>query len=115
MASEVSRHYTSGDLLARLESRLRADGFDPARPTFEALAPYDHFHGRGLEATEEMANLLEVSGTGHVLDVGSGIGGPARYVALIHGELAEEITANSGRALKELRALPMEVVGRKVA
>ena len=80
-SSEISRHYTRGDLLARLQARLREDGFDPARPTFEALAPYDHFHGRGLEATEEMANLLEVSATDHVLDVGSGIGGPARYMA----------------------------------
>ena len=80
-ASEISRHYTSGDLLARLEARLREDGFDPARPTFEALAPYDHFHGRGLEATEDMANLLDASGTDHLLDVGSGIGGPARYMA----------------------------------
>ena len=80
-ASEISRHYSRGDLLARLEARLREDGFDPARPTFEALAPYDHFHGRGLEATEDMANLLEASRTDHLLDVGSGIGGPARYMA----------------------------------
>ena len=80
-ASDVSAHYSSGDLLARLEARLREDGCDPARPTFEALAPYDHFHGRGLEATEDMADRLQVSGTDHVLDVGSGIGGPARYVA----------------------------------
>ena len=79
--SDVSAHYSSGDLLARLEARLREDGCDPARPTFEALAPYDHFHGRGLEATEDMADRLQVSGTDHVLDVGSGIGGPARYVA----------------------------------
>ena len=28
-----------------------------------------------------MANLLDASGTDHVLDVGSGIGGPARYMA----------------------------------
>ena len=80
-ASEISRHYTSGDLLARLEAKLREDGVEPARATFEALAPYDHFHGRGLEATEDMADLLEVSGTDHVLDVGSGLGGPARYMA----------------------------------
>ena len=80
-ASEIAGHYTSGDLLARLEARLREDGFDPARPTFEALAPYDHFHGRGLEATEDMANRLPVSETDHVLDVGSGLGGPARYFA----------------------------------
>lgn len=80
-ASDISGHYTSGDLLAQLEARLREDGFDPARPTFEALAPYDHFHGRGLEATEDMANLLQVCETDHVLDVGSGLGGPARYFA----------------------------------
>ena len=79
--SEVSAHYTSGDLLARLEGRLREDGVDPARPTFEALAPYDHFHGRGVEATEDMADRFEVAATDHVLDVGSGLGGPARYFA----------------------------------
>ena len=79
--TDISGHYTSGDLLTRLEARLCEDGFDPARPTFEALAPYDHFHGRGLEATEDIANRLPVSGTDHVLDVGSGLGGPARYMA----------------------------------
>ena len=80
-ASAITGHYTSGDLLARLEARLREDGVDPARPTAEALAPYDHFHGRGLEATEDMAGLLRVAETDHILDVGSGLGGPARYMA----------------------------------
>ena len=80
-ASEVSALYTSGDLLARLETRLREDGFDPVRPTFEALAPYDHFHGRGVEATEDLANRLKVAETGHVLDVGSDLGGSARCFA----------------------------------
>ena len=77
--SEISAHYTSGGLLARLEARLREDGCDPARPTLEALAPYDHFHGRGVEATEDLASRLRVAETDHVLDVGSGLGGPARY------------------------------------
>ena len=77
----IPGHYTSGDLRARLEASLREDGVDPARPTTEALAPYDHFHGRGLEATEDLADRLQVSGADHVLDVGSGIGGPARYFA----------------------------------
>ena len=80
-ASDIAAHYTSGDLLARLEARLREDGHDPARPTAEALAPYDHFHGRGLEATEDMANLLQVAESNRILDVGSGLGGPARYMA----------------------------------
>ena len=61
-ARDITDHYTSGDLLARLEASLREDGVDPSRATAEALAPYDHFHGRGLEATEEMAALLRVAG-----------------------------------------------------
>ena len=80
-ACTITDHYTSGDLLARLEARLREDGVDPSRPTVEALAPYDHFHGRGLEATEDMAALLQIAETDHILDVGSGLGGPARYLA----------------------------------
>ena len=79
--SEVSGHYGSGDLLARLGAALRDDGVDPERPSIAALAPYDQFHGRGLEATEELAGLLQVAPTDHILDVGSGIGGPARYLA----------------------------------
>ena len=42
---------------------------DPAHPTLDSLAPYDHFHGRGLEATEEMATLV-IRATGR---------SPARY------------------------------------
>ena len=112
--SEVSRHYTSGDLLARLEVRLREDGCDPARPTFEALAPYDHFHGRGVEATEDMANRLRVAATDHVLDVGSGLGGPARYFVRRFGcrvsgidltaefcEVARKLTSRLGPGLGE--------------
>ncbi|MBV8754303.1 MAG: class I SAM-dependent methyltransferase, partial [Hyphomicrobiales bacterium] len=60
---------------------LAAEGIDPDRPTVEQLAPFDHFHGRGLEATEQAANLVAASPADHVLDVGSGIGGPARYFA----------------------------------
>ena len=77
----IAEHYTRGDLLRRLNAALVEDGCDPARPTFEALAPYDQFHGRGLEATEEIAGLLKVAAGDHLLDVGSGIGGPARYMA----------------------------------
>ena len=78
---DVVGHYASGDLLARLNAALAEDGADPAHPSPDALAPYDHFHGRGLEATEEAAALMRAGASDHILDVGSGIGGPARYVA----------------------------------
>lgn len=83
--SKIADHYTSGTLLQRLNAELASDGADPARPTMEALAPYDQFHGRGLEATEEIAAMLvarmQVGPTHRLLDIGSGIGGPARYLA----------------------------------
>ncbi|MBS0335247.1 MAG: methyltransferase domain-containing protein [Proteobacteria bacterium] len=78
---DIEHHYSSGTLLERLNAALIDDGADPAHPTIEALAPYDQFHGRGMEATEEIAGMLSVAPTDRLLDIGSGIGGPARYMA----------------------------------
>jgi SAM-dependent methyltransferase len=78
---DIARHYSRGDLLSRLNAALIADGVNPEQPTIEALAPYDQFHGRGLEATMEIAAMLPARPSDHILDIGSGIGGPARYVA----------------------------------
>jgi SAM-dependent methyltransferase len=87
MADEqrISGHYSSGKLMERLRAALAAEGIDPDRPTVEQLAPFDHFHGRGLEATQQVANLVSASAADHILDVGSGIGGPARYFATRFG------------------------------
>lgn len=81
MAADIAGHYTKTGLLARLRAALVEDGVDPDRPSVAALAPYDQFHGRGLEATREVAALLAPAPGDHVLDIGSGIGGPARYMA----------------------------------
>jgi len=78
---EVTTHYSRGDLLSRLNAALRDDGVDPDHPSMEALAPYDQFHSRGLEATLEIAELIQAGPADHILDIGSGIGGPARYFA----------------------------------
>lgn len=80
-ADGITGHYTSGTLMDRLRAAVADDGHDPDNPTIEALAPYDQFHGRGMEATVELADDLKVSADHHLLDVGSGIGGPARYIA----------------------------------
>jgi ubiquinone/menaquinone biosynthesis C-methylase UbiE len=78
---EISTHYSRGNLLSRLNAALSEDGVDPERPSIESLAPYDQFHGRGLEATQEIAGLMQAGPADHILDIGSGIGGPARYFA----------------------------------
>jgi len=74
-------HYSRGDLLRRLDAALADDGADPLHPSLEALAPYDQFHGRGLEATAELAACVRPAAAEHLLDIGSGIGGPARWFA----------------------------------
>jgi len=79
--TRITGHYSRGTLHERLRAALAEDGVDPERPSLEQLAPYDQFHGRGLEATEEIADSLDIAAGDHVLDVGSGIGGPARYMA----------------------------------
>jgi SAM-dependent methyltransferase len=78
---EVSMHYSQGNLLSRLNAALTDDGVDPDHPSMETLAPYDQFHGRGLEATSEIAGLMQAGPADRILDIGSGIGGPARYFA----------------------------------
>src|SRR5882672_12195866 len=83
---EITSHYSGDGLLARLNAALTDDGVDPAHPSIEALAPYDQFHGRGLEATIEIAGLIQADASNHILDVGSGIGGPARPFANRFGE-----------------------------
>ena len=85
MNNDIQSHYARGNLLQRLNAALASDGADPSRPTAEALAPYDHFHGRGLQATEDAAALVQPAPTDHLLDVGSGLGGPARYFAARFG------------------------------
>jgi ubiquinone/menaquinone biosynthesis C-methylase UbiE len=82
---DVAGHYSRGVLRDRLHAALAEDGVDPRHPTLEALAPYDQFHGRGLEATVEIADALTIDAANHILDIGSGIGGPARYFAARFG------------------------------
>ena len=83
--SDIAVHYSQGQLLDRLTAALNDDGVDPDHPTIEALAPYDQFHGRGLDATVEVASLVKATASDHLLDIGSGIGGPARYFANQYG------------------------------
>jgi sarcosine/dimethylglycine N-methyltransferase len=80
-AAAVERHYGSAGLAERILAALRAANGPDARPTPDSLAPFDHFHGRGVVATAEIAAQLALQPGEQVLDIGSGIGGPARWFA----------------------------------
>jgi MPBQ/MSBQ methyltransferase len=64
---------------------LAREGKDPAHLAATDLAAVDEFHVGGLEATQELAAQMELRPGLRLLDVGSGIGGPARYFAADHG------------------------------
>lgn len=79
--TEVTQHYASGDIAARILAALRAENGADVAITPDTLAVIDHFHGRGLAATKELVAALAPQSGEHILDIGSGIGGPARWIA----------------------------------
>jgi SAM-dependent methyltransferase len=81
----IDAHYERGSLVERLKTALAAEGFDVKPPRPEDLAPLDQFHSRGLDATVELAQALDLDTSTRVLDIGSGLGGPSRYLAATYG------------------------------
>ncbi len=83
--SGVSKHYASYDVLARIRTGLMEMGQDPDRISPEVLKPVDEFHIGGAEATSALLGKLNIRPDMEVLDIGSGIGGPARMIAGRYG------------------------------
>ena len=83
--SKVKQHYERDGLVARVDDALTNAGFSDKKLSLADIAPLDQFHTRGLEATAELAADLRVDADSQVLDIGSGLGGPARYFADKYG------------------------------
>jgi ubiquinone/menaquinone biosynthesis C-methylase UbiE len=86
MINDVAGHYGgSGDLASAIAESIRNAGKSLDELRTEDLAPVDEFHIRGRKATVELAERLMLSRDAHVLDIGSGLGGPARTLAEEYG------------------------------
>jgi SAM-dependent methyltransferase len=81
----VRGHYRATGLTGRLKAALAVFGPEERRLTPEQLSALDQFHTRGLAATAELSALAGIAPGMRVLDVGSGIGGPARFLAETYG------------------------------
>lgn len=81
----VRDHYRATGLTGRLKAALAAFGPEEQRLTSKQLAGVDQFHTRGLAATADLARLTGITADMSVLDVGAGVGGPARALAASHG------------------------------
>lgn len=101
MTDPITDHYATTGLLDRILTALRTAGKDLDRLTINDLGPIDEFHSRRRQATEELARMLAPTASDHVIDIGSGIGGPARYLATTYGcqvsgiDLTEDFVATA--------------------
>jgi SAM-dependent methyltransferase len=82
---QVAAHYRRSGLLDAILDRLGAMGLGPDRVTVEDLAGVDQFHVGGHQATMDLLDQLPIGPATRVLDIGCGIGGPARTIAARFG------------------------------
>jgi SAM-dependent methyltransferase len=100
----VSKTYLHGSLLSAIQSALGKMGRSIASVNIADLAPVDEFHIGGRAATERFMAQLKLTENIRVLDVGCGLGGPARlavetYQCRVEGiDLSQEYI-NTGNAL----------------
>lgn len=110
LEKRVSGHYTTGALFDRVRAALHDLGVDPDSATEEDLKACDEFHTGGVQATEALLDHLTVTPETRVLDIGSGIGGPARLLASRFGchavgvDLTQEFV-DTARALSDMVGL----------
>lgn len=77
----VRRHYGGSDFEHRVLAALAERGVDTDHLTGDDLAVADQLHAGGLPATEHLLESLHLGPNTRLLDVGCGIGGPARVAA----------------------------------
>jgi len=81
----VAEHYSRPQLDETILGAMKRAGLDKEKLTPTDLAAVDEFHVGGLEATKAFTEFMGLKPGMKVLDVGCGVGGPARYFAAEHG------------------------------
>lgn len=84
--ARAANEYWGRECLERtILDAVAATGKNVDALTIDDLAPADQFHGGGKSATLRLARLVQPRRGMRVLDVGGGLGGPARTLAVEFG------------------------------
>ncbi|MCZ2108335.1 MAG: class I SAM-dependent methyltransferase [Dehalococcoidia bacterium] len=75
----IELHYTGDGFAERILAVAKEAGIERITP--EVLGPADEFHTGGLPATRDLARLASFEPGSRLLDIGCGLGGPARVLA----------------------------------
>lgn len=78
--THIKNHYTKAFLFEDILDRLKSEGANMNSLSRRDLNGVDEFHVRGAEVSMEIAKEINLR-EARVLDVGCGIGGPARMLA----------------------------------
>jgi ubiquinone/menaquinone biosynthesis C-methylase UbiE len=81
----IAGNYRQSNLTESILAALVSTGKNLDHLSPEDFVAIDEFHVRGREATQELAEKLELDSSKMVLDIGSGLGGAARYLASVYG------------------------------
>ena len=84
-AQATNAYWGRSDLERAIDAALAGAGRNLDALTIDDLAPADQFHGGGKASTDRLARLALLEPGMRVLDVGGGLGGPARTLAVEHG------------------------------
>ena len=79
--TSISGHWASGNVYGIILDALARASKPLDALTLDDLSPIDHFHARGFPATQSLGDRLPVQPGHALLDIGCGLGGPARYFA----------------------------------
>jgi sarcosine/dimethylglycine N-methyltransferase len=87
LSKPITQHYDKNEAGTSLISKVTTilDSLPDGSVDASRLAGLDQFHVMGLEATERLAQIAGIERGATILDAGSGLGGPSRYLASTFG------------------------------
>ena len=79
--SDIENFWTRGDIFSRVHQAMSEAGLINKKLEIEELFPIDQYHARGIAATVDLGKRMPIKKNKRILDIGCGLGGPARYYA----------------------------------